>query len=263
MQLVCFITAIFGNCYQKECLPFRQQTIPTNFICFTDNKDIIANGWHIDTHQYHSSYLNDSKDSNDITDSTRIVKYYKTKWCEIPVLECYDIIIWIDSNIEIISSYVSEIILDKIQKNKILCWHHPLRSGRLQLDAFISSRLQKYKNQDVMKQYNAYIDEGYDDKYFKCHHKCDKDTSDCLGVWLTNFIAFVAKNSDVIRFMNRWYQEIMQHTTQDRISFSYVCFKSDIIPYTLPDKDIYGIAHSSTQFYMVHDDVVTSLLFHA
>lgn len=249
-QTICFITAIFGILYKaSECLPFRQQTVATDFICFTDNKDIVSNGWHIDTKQYH----------DDNVDSARIVKYYKMKWHEIPILKHYDIIVWIDSNIEIISPYTSQIIIQKLQKNKILCWYHPLRCGRLQLDAYISSRLHKYKDQDILSQYHSYIDDAYYDDYFKCLNKLyaneDNDENhDYLGVWLTNFIAFLAKDTRVIQFILEWYGEILKHSTQDRISFSYICFKKDMIPYTLPDKEIFGIAHMSTQFYIIHDE---------
>ena len=42
MSKICFITAIYGN-YELSCKPFIAQTVPTDFICFTDNANIIAN----------------------------------------------------------------------------------------------------------------------------------------------------------------------------------------------------------------------------
>jgi hypothetical protein len=44
MAKICFITAIYGN-YETSCKKFAKQTIDTDFICFTDNKNIINNGW--------------------------------------------------------------------------------------------------------------------------------------------------------------------------------------------------------------------------
>ena len=250
MYLVCFITAIYGKYEVQaatpiECQPFVDQTLPTDFICFTDKKDIIRNGWKIDTNAYHGSDL----------DLQKISKFYKMCWHMIPVLKYYDVVIWIDSNMEIISRYTSEIIINKIHKNKILCWYHPLRNGQLRYDAWISSRMQKYSGQDIMKQYQKYVDNGYDDMYFKYLFKLNGYTgsTEHFGVWLTNFIAFVTKDKEVIEFLKYWYDEILKHTTQDRISFSYTCFKSNLVPYTLPDKDIFGIAHMSTQLYMIHD----------
>jgi hypothetical protein len=43
------------------------------------------------------------------------------------------------------------------------------------------------------------------------------------------------------------------HTTQDQVSFSYVSQKMNLIPYTLPDKDIGGDSpHIKTDLYIKH-----------
>ena len=52
MAKVCFITAIYGN-YEATCKKYIAQAIVTDFICFTDNKNIESNGWIIDTTPYH------------------------------------------------------------------------------------------------------------------------------------------------------------------------------------------------------------------
>ena len=48
MSKICFITVNYGM-YEKSCKPFITQTIDTDFICFTDDENIINNGWIIDT----------------------------------------------------------------------------------------------------------------------------------------------------------------------------------------------------------------------
>ncbi len=52
MNKICFITAIYGN-YETSCKKYVTQTIGSDFICFTDNQNIICNGWTIDTTPYH------------------------------------------------------------------------------------------------------------------------------------------------------------------------------------------------------------------
>ena len=52
MAKICFISAIYGS-YEKSCKKFVNQTIETDFICFTDNNNLISNGWIIDTTPYH------------------------------------------------------------------------------------------------------------------------------------------------------------------------------------------------------------------
>ena len=76
-----------------------------------------------------------------------------------------------------------------------------------------------------------YIEDGYDTNLFKNMNK-----SKHFGVWLTAFIAFLNKDKEVSQFLNVWYLQTLQYTTQDQISFPYVCQKVRLIPYTLPDE---------------------------
>jgi len=39
--------------YEQSCKKYKKQTIPTDFICFTDNENIINNEWIIDITPYH------------------------------------------------------------------------------------------------------------------------------------------------------------------------------------------------------------------
>jgi len=46
----------------------------------------------------------------------------------------------------------------------------------------------------------------------------------------------------------------LKYTTQDQIGFSYVCQKTNMIPFTLPNNEIYGkCPHSNTMFYLKHN----------
>jgi hypothetical protein len=49
---IVYITSIYGD-YEKTCKPFIKQTIPSDFICFSNNKNLINNGWIIDNTEYH------------------------------------------------------------------------------------------------------------------------------------------------------------------------------------------------------------------
>ena len=51
-----------------------------------------------------------------------------------------------------------------------------------------------------------------------------------------------------------WYLQTLKYTTQDQIGFSYVCQKTNMIPFTLPNNEIYGkCPHSNTMFYLKHN----------
>jgi hypothetical protein len=248
---VCFITAIYGN-YEVTCKKFARQTIPTDFICFTDNPNIVANGWIIDSTPYHRlipSPIDNGKYINSLSNNTHtfnIAKYYKQAFQNIPMLKKYDVVIWLDGTVEIIDNKCSEWILNNINKHKVIGWNHEHRYGSLkgEVDASNFSRYtstrwnnQPQPYQDIFKQYEAYLNDGYTD----------------VGLWVTCFIAFDNKNHDVTNFLNTWYLQTLQHTTQDQIGFPYTCYKHKILPYTLPDSVISGDRpHSSTQFYIKH-----------
>jgi hypothetical protein len=261
---VCFITAIYGN-YEISCKNFVNQTIPTDFICFTDNPNIINNGWIIDTTPYHLNNKSNLDDDNYINSLSynkhtfNIAKYYKQSFQCIPCLKEYDIIIWIDGTIEIIYDKVSEYIINNINKYKIIGWHHEHRYGILENEVN-ASRFYRYISthwngqyqpfQDIVTQYNEYINDGYTDVYFKNM----KSHTPHFGVWLTCFVAFLNNDDDVKRFLDLWYLQTLKYTTQDQIGFPYVCQKLNLIPQTLPNNEISGdFPHINTMFYIKHN----------
>jgi len=259
---ICFITAIYGN-YEKTCKPFVKQTVKTDFICFTDNHGIESNGWILDTRPYHymclhpvydnqNRYINSLKNNKH---SFNIAKYYKQAFQNIPRLKQYDIIIWVDGTIEITNAKTSAWLIEKMKTEKIIGWNHEFRNGVLKEEALASIDIryssmhwneQDQPKQDVMRQYNEYIKKGYDEEYFKKYN----DPNPNKGVWITCFVAFLNKDPEVTRFLNRWYLQTLKYTTQDQVGFSYICQTLNLIPYTLPDDEIKGDKpHYFTDFY--------------
>jgi hypothetical protein len=263
MSKICFITAIYGN-YENSCKKFVNQTIDTDFICFTDNSNIICNGWTIDTtpyHIYHKNEIDEDTFTNSFCNNTHtfnIAKYYKQSFTKIPILEKYDVIVWLDGTIEIIYDKTSEYILNNIYKEKIIGWHHEMRNGLLSgevkasyfdryTSTFFHNQLQPY--QDIDYQYKCYLEDGYNDIFFK---NLNSHTPH-MGVWVTCFVAFLHKDMDVKSFLDLWYLQTLKYTTQDQIGFSYVCQKTNMIPHTLPNHEIYGdCPHDNTMFFIKH-----------
>tara|TARA_B100000886_G_scaffold334243_1_gene289456 strand:+ start:1670 stop:2473 length:804 start_codon:yes stop_codon:yes gene_type:complete len=261
MSKICFITAIYGG-YEQSCKKFVKQTIDTDFICFTDNNNIINNGWTIDTTPYHllnKSNIDNDKFINSLCNnkhSFNIAKYYKQAFSNIPILKKYDVIVWLDGTIEIIYDKTSEYILSNIYKTKIIGWHHEGRNGILSKEVkkshgrrYTSTKWngQSQPYQDIDKQYNCYLKDGYNDLFFK---KIKSHTPH-MGVWVTCFVAFLYKDKDVKNFLDMWYLQTLTYTTQDQIGFSYVCQKRNMIPFTLPNNKISGSRpHKNTMFYI-------------
>ena len=72
-----------------------------------------------------------------------------------------------------------------------------------------------------------------------------------LGVWITCFVAFLNNDNEVKHFLDLWYLQTLKYTTQDQISFPYVCQKTKILPLTLPNQEIWGHSpHTKTQLYI-------------
>lgn len=264
MSKICFITAIYGN-YETSCKPYIKQSVKTDFICFTDNKNIKNNGWIIDTTPYHSTNKSKLDDDNYINSlinnkhTFNIAKYYKQAFNNIPVLDKYDIVVWIDGTVEIKYNKTSEYILNNIYKEKIIGWHHEFRNGLLSKEVkdsnferytstFWNNQHQPY--QDINHQYECYLSEGYTDSFFKKNNPHTRH----IGVWLTCFVAFLKNDEFVKSFLDLWYLQTLKYTTQDQIGFPYVCQKLNFIPYTLPNKEIWGgKPHSGTMFFKKHD----------
>jgi hypothetical protein len=263
MATICYITSIYSD-YEISCKKFVKQTINSDFICFTDNKNIISNGWIIDTTPYHlinKSELDTDEYINSLCNNKHtfnIAKYYKQSFTSIPILEKYDVIIWLDGTIEIIYDKTSEYIINNIYREKIIGWHHEQRNGCLNSEV-IASNFCKYTGtywnnqsqpyQDINLQYKHYLNDGYNDLFFKNI----KSHTPHMGVWITCFIAFLHKNEDVKKFLEKWYLQTLKYTTQDQIGFSYVCQKTNMIPFTLPNNEVYGDCPScNTMFFIKH-----------
>ena len=264
MSKICFITAIYGN-YEASCKKFVKQTVETDFICFTNNTNISNNGWTIDTTPYHidnKSPLDNDTYINSVCNNKHtfnIAKYYKQSFKCIPILSKYDVVVWLDGTIEIIYDKTSEYLLNNIYKEKIIGWHHELRNGILKAEV-VASHFARYTStywynqaqpyQDIDKQYLAYINDGYNDDFFKNMNSHTKH----FGVWITCFVAFNMKDNDVNAFLDLWYLQTLLYTTQDQIGFPYVCQKTKLLPFTLPNSEITGNnPHSRTMFYLKHE----------
>ena len=264
---ICFITAVYGS-YETSCKKFIPQQIPADFICFTDNPDIISNGWIVDTTPYHilnKSPLDDGTYVNSIDKNKHtfnIAKYYKQAFQNIPILKKYEVIVWLDGTIEIIHEQTSRFIMNNIYKNKIIGWHHEERYGYLLSEVKCSSLDRRYNTtfwnnqeqpiQDVWGQYDSYVEDGYDERYYDKIFKNDV-TKLHYGIWITCFVAFLNNDTEVSDFLDLWYLQTLKYTTQDQVGFPYVCQKTKLRPFTLPNTEISGrYPHARTQFYIKH-----------
>lgn len=262
---ICFITAIYSN-YEATCKNYVKQSIPTDFICFTDNPDIVSNGWKIETTPYHilnKSPLDDGTYINSIDKNKHtfnIAKYYKQAFQNIPILKKYEVVVWLDGTIQVTHPQTALFVMNNIYNYKIIGWHHESRYGYLLSEVKCSALDTRYNStfwnnqeqpiQDVWGQYDSYLEDGFDERYFDKIFKNDISKLH-YGVWMTCFVAFLNNDTEVSKFLDLWYLQTLKYTTQDQISFPYVCQKTKMLPLTLPDQEIWGHSpHMKTQLYV-------------
>jgi hypothetical protein len=263
---IAFITAIRGN-YEASCKPYAPQTVPCDFLCFTDVSTLTANGWEIDRTPYHLTHpspLDDGACLNSLHTNTHtfnIAKYYKQAFQNIPRLKAYDIVIWVDGTIQITNRKTAEYIahLFTSPSTAVVGWEHERRGGSLIAEVKDSQTYERYAStrwggqeqprQDVNAQYRACIRDGYDETLWFRIDPARKN----LGVWVTCFVAFDMRKSLATEFLTEWYRQLLVESTQDQIGFSIAAQKTTI-PYTLPDAVIPGDRpHFETGMYRKHD----------
>lgn len=261
---VAYITAIYGN-YEASVKPFQKQSVDVDFICFTDISNIDPDGWIIDTTPYHltnPSKLDTGSQRNSLANNKHtfnIAKFYKQNFYNIPRLTEYDVVIWLDATIEIINPKSTEYVLERLKLSPVVGWTHEHRSGRLEEELGASNWGEKYVSthwlgqdqpyQDVNTQYTTYLQNGYTDDYWIPY----RENNPNVGVWITCFVGFDLRNPNITTFLDAWYTETLTHTTQDQLSFPYVCQSLNIVPYSLPDTIVRGDRpHTLTDLYYKH-----------
>ena len=232
---VAFISANFGG-YELSCRPFKTQTIPCDFIYFTDAKVTDPNGWTIDNTPWHEKIgtpkgLRNSLDNNRHT--FNIAKFYKQNFQTIPILKDYEMVIWIDGSIEISSETVAE----KCLGHSLVTWIHNNTLDNEVRASHISKYISTYWNgqeqpyQDIDEQYDAYKADG-----------CPNFDH----VFITCFIAFDNKDPKVTEFLEHWYYQNLRYTNADQIGFVYSLYKTGINVLELEAED----SCSQTDFYI-------------
>ena len=262
---VVYITAVFGT-YELSAKPKKNQTLLSDWICFTNNRKLTPNGWELDFEPYHIKFpspIDDGKYTNSLLRNNGnnsffkyflIAKYYKQNYYNIPRLQRYEVVIWLDGTIEIIWDKTSEWVHNKIILNKqpIVSWAHELRkNGNLKDEVTVSKSQMKYFGQDLDFQYAEYLRHGYRSDFWELHRSAVNSSHPSFGLWITCFLAFDNRDALVKIFLDYWFLQTLMYSLQDQMGFPYALRSLNIIPYTLPDNEVSGMygAHFQTQMY--------------
>lgn len=249
---IAFITAVYGS-YEKTCKPFVPPSIPADFICFTNQPELIPNGWTLDLTPYHlmepkPACWNEEFYNTKNKHTFCVAKYYKQAFYLIPRLKQYDVVIWLDGTIQITNADAARIVAEAVfTQSPVTCFMHEYRinlSDSL-LGECEASNFERYTStwtmnqeqpvQRIMEQYHTYMAEGYTQNFFEGGP----------SMWITCLVGFNMRHPKTQEFLQLWYQQTLQHSTQDQVGFPYVCWRTNIKPYTLPGNN----AHYDTFLY--------------
>lgn len=267
---VAVITAVFGD-YELTGKPFPRQTMPTDFVLFTDRplENITAPGWIIVNTPYHvlqfqeEMELAEAREQHNAlhrhTHPFNVAKFYKQSFHKIPMLQKYDVVIWVDGTVVITDPSMSQRMVQLLaeaapQRVMAVFEHH--RRGQLAREvnaSTVSVAVSKYRSefwggyaaviQDVTGQYDSYLKEGYRSP----HHPERVE----YGLWCTCFVAWNMRSNRTASVLDMWYRHTLQYTTQDQVSFPVVLQRLNVGPVSLPDGrvDVYGTFTANTMFF--------------
>ena len=259
-----FVSANIGG-YEKTAKEPVRQSIPADFIVYTDNPKLLTHGvWKIyDAESYsfgmtaqdrNSSFKNSLSNNRH---SFNRAKFFKLNLHRLPELDGYDIIVWVDGTIQIDNPQAASIISNLVHeegRNFIVFEHE--RNGSIIMEA-AASHFHRYTDthwnnqnqpyQDIDEQVTFYLQSGYDRNFFGV----GSSTSQFGGMWVTNFVAYDMSNPQTFKFLDEWWLQNLIFTTQDQISFPYSLWKHRILPYTLPSKNITGNFNQNKLFHQL------------
>lgn len=168
------------------------------YVCFCQNPNLKSDTWEII--QMEDSTLDDN----------RTAKRYRL----FPNVYFPDIkySFWLDGTFKITGS-IREYIY-KYVNSPMLTVVHPERDC-IYDEAAESMPFPRYSNYSMMKQVEQYRTEGMPSHY---------------GIIASGALFRQHNNPEIISLMQQWWEEIINHTNQDQLSFPYVMWKNDFHP---------------------------------
>ena len=186
-------TAITGD--YDELLTPEYVNHNFDYICFTDNINLKSDFWEI--------RLVEELD----LDNVRKARRYKV----LPhvYLADYDYSLWVDGGFKIVGN-LEELITKYAKNHKMMCIVHETRNSIYKEAEECISR--KNDSEKVINsQINKYLAEGYPKNQ---------------GLIASGVLFRDHKDENVIKLMNDWYNEIINYSKRDQLSFNFVSWKN-------------------------------------
>ncbi len=190
-------TGIFGNYDMLREPLYCDENV--DYICYTDDKNLKSDHWKI-------IYVENEQDN-------MALEVRKYKCLPHRFLAKYDMSIWVDARLQIISSVV-EYIKENMHDTGILFFPHNVRDCIYEEGAV---NIVKHR-EDVsrlVKQMYKYNQAGYPE-----HN----------GLYCGGCIVRKHNQKNIVKLMEDWYKEILDTSARDQISLPYVLWKHNMKP---------------------------------
>lgn len=202
----------------------KEPTVISNkcdYICFTDDTSLKSNVWEI---RPITSYMND----NSLT-----ARRYKI----LPhlFLKDYEYSVWIDGSIKLVAN-PEGMIKKELATDNMACFKHSCRNC-IYDEAETIIKLEKANKDIVSNQIEKYSLENYPKKN---------------GLIESGVLIRKHNNVDIIRLMNAWWNEIINFSERDQLSFNYVIWKFKL-KYKIINKNIYDNEYLKTYKHQILD----------
>ena len=188
-------TCITGG-YDELRKPFKVDGV--DYICFTDNTGMAANGWELKP-------IPDGLDGLSKVKQQRMVKVLPHKY-----LPGYDMSIWVDGSVEVKANVIDFIKSVYDEKHSVYIPQHPTRSC-IYDECKAVKAIGKDKTDLPDKQMSKYLNEGFPKKY---------------GLVQSNIMLRKHNDKECIKLMDTWAEEIRNFSHRDQLSFNYAVWKT-------------------------------------
>lgn len=210
---IAIYSAIYGGFDDIKEQP--KQSINCDFIMFTDNAKLLEaaknSTWKIVEDKRQITQDESKLEKYKKTNVNRIIaKYYKCNPHEI--LADYDYVIWIDGSAQIKNQDFIKTLVKKLGRKELMVFKHPERDN-IYDEAEFCKDWPKYKDLDIMGQVQYYKSVGFPDNY---------------GLSAGGMIVRKNKLDSVKKFNEYWWNENLNWTYQDQLSFEYSVWKTEV-----------------------------------
>lgn len=267
---VLFLTSIYGT-YERTLKSPEPQSFPSRFVAFTDRDDLKNSpGWEVhiikDVAKYDKkSVILGRNDLKTNRHPFNFAKFFKQQFHTLDFLRGHRVAVWIDGTIHIKNGSTAEMMNNLVQqdgRNFILFEHE--RNGIVEAEVE-ASLFPKYTSthwgdhdqpfQDVQGQFSEYQSFGFKEKWWLDDYDAPLGVANRkqYGLWVTCFIAFDMASPTTHIFLDTWWQQNVEYTTQDQVSFPFVAWKLQVYPFSLPVSGfIEGSSYQNDLFYKLN-----------